>query len=188
MRSGDARRYADNLTKRERESSQIPQSWAYSLPTEAEWEYACRAGTSTAYSFGDSVDKLPEHGNFADRQLLRFDDSEFRYADRALDDRFSQTAPVGSYRPNPWGIHDMHGNVWEWCSDNYVRQLSGGVDPQGPKQGDGRGRIIRGGSWLSRADYCRSAMRKAHHDLNSAPYIGIRIVLKPQPAEPPQKN
>lgn len=180
MRSGDARRFAEMLTKREKEAGQIPDDWEYAMPTEAQWEYACRAGTSTSFCFGDSEQMLPEFGNFADKQLLSFDPSEYRYANSRLDDSFPTLAPVESYRANSWGIYDMHGNAWEWCLDEYSPKLPGGKNPQGPERGNGQGRVIRGGSWLSHYHYCRSAMRNAHHDLNSAPYIGIRIVLCPK--------
>ena len=180
MRSSDARRYVEKLTEREHKSGHLPLDWTYSLPTEAEWEYACRARTNTPYSFGQSISRLPDHGNFADRKLYELKPSDYRYADRNLDDGFALAAPVGSYRANSWGIHDMHGNVWEWCSDNYSQKLPGGADPLGAEKGDGRGRVIRGGSWLSIPSYCRSAMRNAQHDLNDAPYIGIRVVLRPK--------
>lgn len=176
MKSGDARRYADNLTKREYEAGQLSKDWSYSFPTEAQWEYACRAGSRTAFSFGDSVTALPHYGNFADRSLLEFNDSEYRYANSTFDDGHARLAPVGSFKPNLWGLHDMHGNVWEWCTDRYATSLSGGIDPGGPEKGD-FGRVIRGGSWLSYAHYCRSAMRQSQHDLNSAPYVGIRVIL-----------
>jgi len=178
---GDPRKFAEQLTEREQQAGQIPKSWIYTLPTEAEWEYACRAGSRNAFSFGDSPDQLHEYGNFADRQLLNYDHSTFRYASTEWDDGFARTAPVGSYRPNRWGLYDMHGNVWEWCLDRYDEQLTGGIDPVGPEKSD-RGLVIRGGSWLSYPHYCRSAMRKAHHERLNADYVGFRVVLKPKPS------
>lgn len=181
MRSGDARQFAEKLTEHGQKAGAIAKNWIYAIPTEAEWEYACRADTTTAYSFGSSVNNLAGHGNFADQQLRQHDDSTFRYAHKKLDDGFAKLAPVGSFEPNAWGIHDMHGNAWEWCADSYFEKLPGGVNPIANGKGAERGRVIRGGSWLSHAHYCRSAMRQAHHDLNSAPYIGFRVVLKPKP-------
>ncbi|MCI5122008.1 MAG: formylglycine-generating enzyme family protein [Candidatus Electrothrix sp. AUS4] len=118
----------------------------YRLPTEAEWEYACRAGSESAYCFGD------------DEKLL----GEYAWYDKNSD---RKTHPVGEKKANVWGLHDMHGNVWEWCADWYSGkyyeecQKQGMVkNPQGPSKPD-EYRVIRGGSWFLEAQYCRSAYR-----------------------------
>ncbi|MFM7738591.1 MAG: formylglycine-generating enzyme family protein, partial [Planctomycetota bacterium] len=109
----------------------------YRLPTEAEWEYACRAGTKSAYSFGDKRDSL--------------DDYAWHY--KKVDDK---THPVGQKKPNAWGLYDMHGNVWEFCSDRYGDYPKSAVsDPVGT--GKGSNRVDRGGSWYFGAASCRSA-------------------------------
>jgi uncharacterized protein (TIGR02996 family) len=111
----------------------------YRLPTEAEWEYACRAWTTTAYHFG--VELTYEEANFADAHCPR------------------RTTAVGSYRPNAFGLYDMHGNVWEWCDDYWGENYedAGGVDPIGPAIGIGH--VIRGGSWADDRRRCRCACR-----------------------------
>ncbi len=113
----------------------------YRLPTEAEWEYAARAGTTTAYSFGDSEAKLQQHAWFkANAQ--------------------GKPRPAGRRRPNAWGLYDMHGNVWEWCNDFYKVDyyLEGPQkDPRGPESGERK--VLRGGCWNSNPDACRSAYR-----------------------------
>jgi sulfatase modifying factor 1 len=104
------------------------------LPTEAQWEYACRAGTTSRYAFGDEL--TPEQANYD----------------------ASQTDEVASYLPNDWGLYDMHGNVWEWCQDWYGDYPSEPVvDPQGAESGARR--VLRGGSWIFVGGYCRSAYR-----------------------------
>jgi formylglycine-generating enzyme required for sulfatase activity len=109
----------------------------YRLPTEAEWEYACRAGTSTAYHFGDTLD--PDRANIRESGLGR-------------------PSLVGSYPPNAWGLYDMHGNVFEWCQDwNNEYTAAPVVDQKGPARGDWR--IYRGGSWHNEARSSRSARR-----------------------------
>ena len=113
----------------------------YRLPTEAEWEYACRAATTTAYSFGGSARKLDAHAWFK--------------ANAA-----KTTHPAASRKPNPWGLCDMYGNVAEWCNDFYSEESyagGGAADPRGPASGDER--VLRGGSWRSGAEACRSAAR-----------------------------
>lgn len=158
----------------------------YRLPTEAEWEYACRAGTTTHFSQGDNAGGLAAVGNVADetarRKLARYQSWSYT-SDR---DGYAFTAPVGSFRPNAYGLHDMHGNAWEWCADWYDADYYGNspaTDPRGPSKGTKR--IGRGGSWISRAADCRSANR-----LKDAPDAridggGFRVVRVPS-SEPGQ--
>jgi sulfatase modifying factor 1 len=132
----------------------LPEGQVARLPTEAEWVYACRAGTKSEFWFGDDSSQLSRYGNFADAS--GFDTISWRDLDQ--DDRFSGTAPVGSFPPNPWGLYDMHGNVWEWCADWYAAYPTNALtDPTGPR--DGRRRVIRGGGWGATAEDCRSANR-----------------------------
>ena len=116
----------------------------YFLPTEAQWEYACRAGTVTAYSFGDDVSKLGQH-------------AWYRANTFGVGEKYAHL--VGQKLPNPWGLYDMHGNVWEWCRDwngPYGSEKSL-TDPTGPKQGEGR--VSRGGAFFLRPSLVRSAIR-----------------------------
>ena len=117
------------------------QANGYRLPTEAEWEYACRAGTKTAYYFGDNESKLSDHAWFEDNAG-------------------GKPRPVGGKPANPWGLYDMHGNVWQWCNDFYqvdYYQQSPEKDPRGPKAGETK--VVRGGAWKFSADSCRSGYR-----------------------------
>jgi formylglycine-generating enzyme required for sulfatase activity len=137
----------------------------YRLPTEAQWEYACRAGTDTPFFFGKclSTDQANYDGNFP---LKGCPKGEFR----------KKTIAVGSLQPNAWGLYDMHGNVWEWCQDWYGDYPSGNVtNPAGPEEGVGR--ILRGGGWGHDARCCRSAYRYWDTPVDRVAIIGFRLVL-----------
>jgi len=163
----DATAYCAALTERERAAGRIAPNAVYRLPTEAEWEYACRAWTLTRFSYGDD----PGYANLT------------HYA-WYVDNSDGQTHPVGQKLPNPWGLHDMHGNVWEWCQDGWAERLPGGIalDPQGPAEGSNR--VIRGGDWGSWGDWydpwdCRSASRGGSIPGLWGVNIGFRAVLAP---------
>ncbi len=131
----------------------------YRLPTEAEWEYACRGGTTTKYHFGDDSEMLARYGNVGDASARRAFDGTRGIA---ADDGYAFTAPVGRFKANPFGLHDMHGNVAEWCWDWYESEYykeSPTDDPQGPATPNFR--VYRGDGWPSSARYARSAVRKA---------------------------
>ena len=125
------------------------------LPTEAEWEYACRAGTTTAYSFGDNSNRLGDYAWYSGNSGRK-------------------THPVGQKNANAWGLYDMHGNVWEWCQDwkgDYP--TSDQVNPAGPESGSHR--VLRGGSWLDAPRYFRCADRDWLTPGNSNDYNGFRV-------------
>jgi formylglycine-generating enzyme required for sulfatase activity len=130
----------------------------YRLPTEAEWEYACRAGMPTRYYSGDDPETLPDVGNVADAAAkVKFPD--WKWAIKTSDG-YVFTAPVGTFRPNAFWLYDMHGNAWQWCADWYGKDYYGKSptdDPTGPDSGDRR--VLRGGSWCSGPYSCRSAAR-----------------------------
>ena len=130
----------------------------YRLPTEAEWEYACRAGTKTRYYSGDDPETLAKVANVADATAkAKFPD--WKYTIKASDG-YVFTAPVGQFKPNAFGLYDMHGNAWQWCADWYGAGLlrqSPADDPKGPDTGVVR--VLRGGSWLNGPGYARSAAR-----------------------------
>jgi len=148
----------------------------YRLPTEAEWEYGCRATSTTKYSFGDQPEGLSDVGNVADGTARqRYPDWTWTIAAR---DGFVYTSPVGRYRPNAWGLHDMHGNVWEWCSDRYnagYYKQSPGDDPPG-SSGAGA-RVFRGGSWSSSPRVCRSTIRYWDTPDYRSDDLGFRVAL-----------
>jgi formylglycine-generating enzyme required for sulfatase activity len=128
----------------------------YRLPTEAEWEYACRAGSQLAYSFGDDPAQLDTYGWYSLNSG-------------------GMTHPVGQRRPNAWGLYDMHGNVWEWMQDRYGNYAPDPVtDPQGPASGSDR--VIRGGSWSRDAGLCRSAFRYFAEPGGRFVYLGFRLL------------
>ncbi|MDO5580721.1 MAG: formylglycine-generating enzyme family protein [Planctomycetia bacterium] len=151
----------------------------FMLPTEAQWEYACRAGTTTVYSFGDSADLLNRYGNYCDASNT----SGWSWRDSLHNDGFDKTAPVKSYKPNAWGLYDMHGNVWEWCSSRYGSyKRTPETDPTGPV--DGTFRVFRGGSWGIGAKECACASRYAFIAQFRRDDIGFRICLVPSEKKP----
>ncbi|MEM9452270.1 MAG: formylglycine-generating enzyme family protein, partial [Cyanobacteria bacterium P01_E01_bin.6] len=130
----------------------------YRLPSEAEWEYTCRAGTTTAYSFGDSITK---------------DQASFN-------ENIRQITPVGNYPPNSFGLYDMHGNVFEWCQDIWHPNYEGAPTNGNAwvTGGDDNSRVLRGGSWVSFPGYCRSAYRLDLNADNRDSAIGFRVVCE----------
>jgi formylglycine-generating enzyme required for sulfatase activity len=157
--------YCQALTAIEQAAGRVPQGYQYRLPTEAEWEYCCRAGTTTEWNTGTSLST--SQANFASAL------ANGTYLD-------GQTAVVGSYAPNAFGLHDMHGNVWEWCLDSYAVYAPGPVTD--PFVTGGPLRVIRGGSWYNyfiTAFYCRSAYRFSITPGNSFNNVGFRVVLAP---------
>lgn len=171
----DAAAFCDWLTKKERRKGRLPEGYEYTLPTEAEWEYACRAGST-----GDFAGEMDSMGWYNKNSA-------------------GKTNPVGNKKPNAWGLHDMHGNVWEWCADYWY-----GTYDNAPVNGSQRGlaydeyevdrslmngdghtyrlrntayRVVRGGSWHYSASACRSANRYYHKPSFSLNYLGFRPVL-----------
>ncbi len=152
------------LTKRLRDDGILDHNWRVSLPTEAQWEYACRAGTTTAFSFGNDSSQLAYFAWFGENSG-------------------AVTHPVGTRGGNPWGLHDMHGNVSEWCEDRYNRTLTGGINPTGQAQVSFWGllntdRVIRGGSYPEPARGCRSAFRFGAAQSSRGSVVGFRVCLR----------
>jgi formylglycine-generating enzyme required for sulfatase activity len=139
----------------EQQAGNLPAGWSYVLPTESQWEYACRAGTTTAYSWGDSI--AGTNANYSSSG-------------------YSQTRDVGQYAANPWGFFDMHGNVWEWTADWYQAAYPSGnpvVDPTGPASGSSR--VFRGGSWNNGWAGLRSAKRNPNTPGYRSNNLGFRV-------------
>jgi formylglycine-generating enzyme required for sulfatase activity len=168
----EAEEFCRKLTESTHASGELPKEWEFRLPTEAQWEYACRAGTTTATSFGDSL---------SSRQA-NFQGKPYNGAEEGPS--LKRTAKVGSYPANPWGLHDMHGNVFEWCRDWYQRKLPGGTDPDlysakssasKSEHGD-ISRVRRGGCWADEGWPCRSAFRLRFEPERRHEHIGFRAV------------
>jgi formylglycine-generating enzyme required for sulfatase activity len=163
----DAVEFCTRLTALDKAEGRLPAGFEYRLPTEAEWECACRAGTTTRFSYGDD----PGYTNLTNYAW---------YSDNSGD----MPHPVGQKLPNLRGLYDMHGNVWEWCLDWWSNNLLGGivVDPKGPNSGTDR--VIHGGSWSNNGRNCRSAYRGYISAISPAyryNALGFRVVLAPGP-------
>ena len=156
----------------------------FDLPTETQWEYACRAGTTTVFNDGDPtantsgttnrwLDKLGRY-QYNGGQLCT--NGVWFYPPFNCGDT-NATAKVGSYQPNRWGLYDMHGNVHELCLDWYSGSMTGGADPVGPSSNSGTNRIIRGGAWFNPASQCTSAFRFPHGQTTSHDQVGLRVCI-----------
>jgi sulfatase modifying factor 1 len=156
----DATDFCRKLTEQERRAGRLPEGWEYRLPTEAQWERACRARTETKFSFGDDESQLDEYAWFGENVR-------------------TAAHPVGQKKPNPWGLQDMHGNVWEWCRDSYAEILPGGRDPEVNLEVATKPslRVCRGGSWCFPAAFCRSAYRNRGEADYPFVHCGLRVAL-----------
>lgn len=160
--------FCRKLTARDRAAGKLADGWEYRLPTEAEWEFACRAGTTTIFSFGDNLDNLGDYAWFdANARRSAEQKKELGEIDRA----------VGQKKPNPWGLYDIHGNVWEWCADWYSEELKGGTDPTGPETGTQR--VNRGGSYYGPGTNCQSTSRQGALERHGSSAEGFRVALCP---------
>lgn len=170
----DAMKYCSKLTDLERSRGLVPAGWEYMLPTKAQWEYACRAGTRTAYYFGEDSSQLYKYANFKDKS------SGVKGANPVQNDGFPKLAPVKSFPPNAWNIHNMHGNVAEWCRDSHdtMNKSPERADHQtDPWVREGKDRVIRGGSYRDPALECRSSFGRASVPTSTSPSNGLRPVL-----------
>lgn len=156
--------FCRKLSERGWQSGQLPRDWEFRLPTEAQWEYACRAGTTTATAFGDTLSST--QANFGGKP----------YNGAPAGPSLRRAAPVGSYAANAWGLHDMHGNTFEWCRDWYHPKLPGGTDPD-PYLAPTSSRVRRGGCWTDEGWPCRSAFRLRFEPERRYDHIGFRVVL-----------
>jgi len=165
----DAVAFCRKLTEMEKDTGRV-----YDLPTEAEWEYVCRAGTKSVFAFGDSLSST--QANFY---------GDYPYGGAAKGPYLRRTAKVGSYKPNAWDLYDRHGNAWELCKDWYGKEYyreSVAKDPLGPTTGIGR--VLRGWSWLGGAWLCRSALRDSGTPGVRDYGIGFRVVVRLSPRTP----
>ncbi|MHC4505427.1 MAG: formylglycine-generating enzyme family protein [Planctomycetota bacterium] len=154
----DAEKFCKTLSRNKAEEGR-----KYALPTEAQWEYACRAASTTPFAFGEtaSTDKANYHGGYT-------------YGGGTKGENRAKPLPVGSLPANAWGLHDMHGNVSEWCADWYVEYAGAAAsDPQGPAKG--KQRVLRGGSWRSYPGACRSAFRHRGEGRARSYNTGFRV-------------
>ena len=167
----EAEAFCHELTEHARQSGALPGSWEFRLPTEAQWEYACRAGTTTATAFGDRL---------SSRQA-NFKGTPYNGAEEGPS--LGRAATVGRYPANAWGLHDMHGNTFEWCRDWYYPTLPGGIDPDlhdasralTRRPDGGVSRVRRGGCWADDGWPCRSAFRLRFEPERRYDHIGFRV-------------
>lgn len=155
----EARSFAEQLQWQLRRAKLVPLWWNIRLPTEAQWEYACRAGTTSRYCFGDDGSKLGDYAWFKGNSD-------------------SRNQPVGTKRDNPWGLRDVHGSVWEWCMDPYQNHLPGGTDPL--VTSGGYNRVLRGGSSWGFPEDVRSGFRFGGYPGLSVNYLGFRFLAVPE--------
>ena len=176
----DATKFCNNLTELEHQAFRLPADYEYRLPTEAEWEYACRAGTTTRFNFGNDETGIAQHA-WIDKRDKKAKPAKIpktaKEAKAAKDAQELYAHAVGLKQPNRWGLHDMHGNVWEWCVDVLGPKLPGGEDPL--FVGKGAKRTNRGGSWCREAKWCRTALREGEPPTNRDYSTGLRVVLAP---------
>ncbi len=149
----------------------------YRLPSEAEWEYACRAGTTTRYFTGDAEETLEGYANVRDQSLKRMPVAAGWTSFTSFDDGHAFTSPVGSYRANAWGLHDMHGNVWQWCQDWYHADYERlpATDPRNDTVATHR--VLRSGGFFSYVRRCRSANRHHESPSHCGSSVGFRVAL-----------
>jgi formylglycine-generating enzyme required for sulfatase activity len=151
--------YCMEITKRERDQGRLSSGFEYRLPSEAEWEYACRAGTTNLFSFGESEAGAEQYAWTAENSP-------------------NGSQPVGEKRPNPWGFHDIHGNVWEWVRDWYGNYPDADVtNPVGAPEG--KFKVFRGGGWNNDIAFARSANRFGMEPARGIHFVGFRIALCP---------
>ena len=160
----EAEAFCRKLTDLARQAGELATSWEFRLPTEAQWEYACRSGTKTATAFGDKLSS--KQANFKGKP----------YNGAEPGPALGRAAKVGSYPPNAWGLHDMHGNTFEWCRDWYHPKLPGGTDPD-LYLATASSRVRRGGCWSDEGWPCRSACRLRFEPERRYDHIGFRVVL-----------
>jgi formylglycine-generating enzyme required for sulfatase activity len=145
----------------------------YTLPSEAQWEYACRAGTTTPFHFGDTI--TPKLASY---------NASVSYGDGPIGEYWQQTTPVASFPANGWGLYDMHGNVWEWCADPWHETYEGAPENDRPwideTADKTRSRLLRGGCWDYVPGVCRSACRGIDHPGNRNDRVGFRVCCLPQ--------
>jgi formylglycine-generating enzyme len=166
----EAEAFCAALTAQARTAAGLPAGWSFRLPTEAQWEYACRAGTTTPFAFGDDLSL--RQANFVGQPPRGVTEGPAP----------GKATSAGAYPANAWGLHDMHGNVFEWCRDWYHARLPGGTDPEmtmpGVQNRDGTySRVRRGGAWNDGAAFCRSALRLRYEPERRSDHIGFRAAL-----------
>jgi formylglycine-generating enzyme required for sulfatase activity len=165
----EAEDFCRRLTEQAWKRGELARDWEFRIPTEAQWEYACRAGTTSATSFGERLS----------RSQANFDGEPYNGGQGGP--ALHLSSKVGSYPANAWGIHDMHGNVFEWCRDWYHARLPGGTDPDlseipGAVNRDGTySRVRRGGAWNDPGWACRSALRLRYEPERRSDHIGFRV-------------